>query len=78
MEYVNVLSIIMDSDDKTTKEFSSLFEDLPTQFFVDSDLLSDTPILNKTSDGRFISVSKFDDIIKVKKPLSLHQMIAIL
>lgn len=63
MEYVNVLSIIMDSDNNTTREYASLFDDIPTQFFVDSDMLSDTPIINQTKDGRFIALSKIDDII---------------
>lgn len=63
MEYVNILSIIIDSDSSTTKEFSSLFDNVPTQFFADSDMLSDTPIINKTDDGRFVAVSKEDGYV---------------
>ena len=61
MEYVNVLTMVMDTDHKTTKGFSSLFEDVPTEFFVDSNLLSDTQIINKTKDGRYVAVYKNDD-----------------
>ena len=63
MEYVNILSLVLDSDLNTTKEYTSLFEDVPTQFFVDSNLLSDTPITNKTADGRYVSIYKDDDFI---------------
>lgn len=66
MEYVDILSMVMDSDSKTTKEFESLFHGVNTQYFVDSKLLSDEPITNATKDGRFISVYIEDDIIHLE------------
>lgn len=62
MEYIDVLSMIMDSDIKTTREYISLFS-VPTGFFVNCEMLSDEPIINKTKDGRFVSVYQLDDIV---------------
>ena len=61
MEYVNILSMIMDSDTRTTKEYQSLFNSVPTEYFADSSLISDEPIVNKTKDGRYICLYKEDD-----------------
>lgn len=61
MEYVNILSMVMDSDPKTTAEFKSLFNDVDTNFFVDSSLISDTRITNRTNDGRFISLYRDEE-----------------
>lgn len=55
--------MVMDSDIKTTKEYISLFNDVPTEFFVNSEMLSDEPIVNKTKDGRFVSMCQLDDIV---------------
>ncbi len=63
MEYVNILSMVMDCDNKTTREYSSLFKDVNTEFFVDSLIISDTPITNKTKDGRFVTLYKEDGCI---------------
>ena len=61
MEYVDILTMVMDSDTNTTREYRSLLEDVPTQFFVDVNMISDTPIINKTSDGRFVSIYQKED-----------------
>lgn len=54
MEYVNILSLIMDSDTVTTNGFKSLFKDVPTEYFDDSARISDESIMHKTKDDRFI------------------------
>ena len=58
MEYVDILTMVLDSDLKTTKEFTSLQEGVPTQFFEDSARLSDTEIIHKTDDGRYVSLRR--------------------
>lgn len=54
MEYVNILSLVMDSDTRTTNEFKSLFEDMKTEYFDDSSRISDEPIMHRTDDGRYL------------------------
>lgn len=63
MEYIKILSMILDNDKNTTSEYSSIFENVPSQCFVDSKLLSDTPIINPARDGRYISLRKEDGIV---------------
>ena len=55
--------MVMDSDTNTTRPFISLLEDVDTQYFVDSSLISDTPITNRTKDGGLIAIYKEDDYI---------------
>lgn len=66
MEYVDILSMVTDSDRNTTKEFLPLINDIPTDYFPDSSVLSDTAIIKGSRDGYFVSVSKDDDIIVLK------------
>ncbi len=66
MEYVNILSMVCDTDKTTTKDLVPLFTDVPTQYFVDSSKLSDTRITNRIDDTRFISVYKDEDLDCVK------------
>jgi len=63
MEYVNILSMVMDSDTKTTREFLSLVEDVPTQYFEDTNRLSDTKIIHQTTDGRYLMLYKDEDVV---------------
>ncbi len=65
MEYVDILSMVVDSDHNTTKDFLPLINDMPTDFFPDSNLLSETAIC-KSQHGQFVEVSKLDDIIVLK------------
>lgn len=66
MEYVDILSMVTDSDRNTTKDFMPLINDIPTDYFPDSSLLSDTAIIKGTRDGFFVAVSKEDNIIVLK------------
>lgn len=66
MEYVNILSMVYDTDKTTTKNLAPLFNSVPTNYFVDSSILSDTPITNKIDDSSFISVYKDEDLDCVK------------
>lgn len=54
MEYVNILSLVMDSDEITTNGFKSLFHNVTTDMFVDSSMISDEPIVKKVRDNRFL------------------------
>ena len=66
MEYVNILSIVTDSDRNTTKELMPLINEIPTDYFPDTSMLSNTAIANVTRDGLFVAVSKKDDIVVLK------------
>ena len=66
MEYVNILSMVCDTDKITTKDLVPLFTSVPTQYFIDSSRLSDEAITNKIDDGSFISVYKDEDLDCVK------------
>ena len=66
MEYVNILSMVCDTDKTTTKDLVPLFNSVPTEYFVNSSILSDTHITNKIDDSSFISVYKDEDLDCVK------------
>lgn len=66
MEYVNILSMVFDTDKITTKDLEPLFTNVPTQYFVDSSRLSDTHITNQIDYRSFISVYKDEDLDCVK------------
>ena len=67
LDYINILSMILDSDKHTTREFASLDNSVPTQFFVDTDDLTDKPTTFKIDDERFISLRMIDhDIVRLE------------
>ena len=55
MEYVEILSMILNSDDKITKEYYSAIKGINTQFFIDKSMISDTPAYKNTGNG-FIAI----------------------
>ena len=55
MEYVEILAMILNSDDKVTKEYYSAIKGINTQFFIDKSMISDTPTYKSTGNG-FISI----------------------
>ena len=48
MEYVEILAMILKSDDKITKEYCSAIKDINTQFFIDKSMIDDTPAYKST------------------------------
>ena len=55
MEYVEILAMILKSDDKITKEYCSALKGINTQFFIDKSMIDDTPAYKNTGNG-FIAI----------------------
>lgn len=55
MEYVEILSMILNSDDKLTKEYAHAIKGINTQFFIDQSMISDTCSFKNTGNG-YISI----------------------
>ena len=55
MNYIEILSMILNSDDKLTKDYAPLLQSIDTRFFVDKSLISDTPSYQNTGKG-FIAI----------------------
>lgn len=59
MNYVEILSMILNSDGKLTKDYASLLQSIDTRFFIDESLISDTPYFQNTGKG-FIAIYKHE------------------
>lgn len=55
MEYVEILSMILNSDNNLTKEYAHAIKGINTQFFTDSSMISDSSPFKNTGNG-YISI----------------------
>lgn len=65
MKYIEILSMILNSDDKLTRGYASAIKGINTQFFIDKSMISDTPAYKSTGNG-FISIYEHEGEIVVE------------